>query len=153
MSKSKKTTTRTPRAALRIAVICDRVLETEDGSFSIINIRDKLIVLTRPDQDPEKRRIPVKLNGFLAFVYGDLTGEHDVRVMVRREGRRRRHFLTQRVNFKGGNKGVTIRLIIKFMLKREGLLWFDVFVDKRWYTGMPLNVVFEPIAMPDAATS
>jgi hypothetical protein len=142
MAKGKKTARRPPKPLLAAAVFCDKVLEEmSDGAMSAIRIVDTVTVTIPHGHDPEER-IPISLNALIAFKSGDVKGERTLRLRMRMPTGKRKVVMEKPITFLGGESGTNCRVRADFRIKKEGLYWIDVLVDRTRFTSMPLRISF-----------
>jgi hypothetical protein len=84
--------------------------------------------------------IPLKL--LLSLKSGDLTGPHEIRVVLRAPTGKSIEFHRQQIVLNGGEHGVNLKIRFAMPAKDFGLYWFDVMSGDDVLTGIPLKLVF-----------
>lgn len=136
---------------LAAALICDRVLQESDGALSAIRIIDQIVVGSEPDADTT-----VSVWLLVCLKGGELATNHQIRVAVRSPGGAIEE-IDQRPLELGsllpdGIPGANLVLQLTIGVQRPGDYWFDVEVDRRWLTAVPLRLVRASSASSAAAT-
>ncbi len=131
---------------LTMAVLCEKVLREQDGVLSVIRIIDRLthtvIGSSLPDTLPP---FDHQLVAALSFKSGQARGRAIVRVVIEQpSGMRLPQEIVQHVHFEGAERGINVLADLSLRLSQEGLYWFDVFLDDRLFTRIPLRVVYQP---------
>ncbi|MGB9071058.1 MAG: hypothetical protein WCC22_00170 [Terriglobales bacterium] len=137
------------RAYLTVAVFCDRVLTEADGTMSIIRVIDRFNV---PGTTPEM--IPTVLNFTLLILFraGFLRGKQTVGVRPISPDGETMPSWSFPVLFEGDNdRGCGLGAQLNLTVNKEGLYWFDVYLNDELVTRMPLRVVYQQGAIPTAA--
>lgn len=132
---------------LQTAVICDKVLQEKDGVCSAIRIIDR-ITRTAMGPTPAKQMEPFThpLALLLAMKAGQARGTYQVEIRpVKPNAEQSLPSLRSTVFFEGPDeRGVNLvsEMIIGF--DQEGLWWFDVYLNDRRITRIPLRIVYLP---------
>ena len=130
---------------LAAAVFCEKVLQEKDGVASIIRVVDRLIITASGPEPPEKMPpFTLRTTVFLSFKSGIAKGSATVKFIPTDPDRRR---LTPEtllpVFFEGDDRGADVVAEVTLQVKQEGLYWFEVWLDERLVTKMPLRVVYQ----------
>ena len=135
-----------PGPYLNSAVLCERVLQEQDGVASLIRIVDRLIV---SGSGPEGAIVaqPINLAAFINFKSGDARGSHDVVIQQESPSGIRQPEARLSVLFEGEDRGVNLVMGINFVPTEEGLHWFDIGLDETFVTRIPLRVVHQRTAL------
>lgn len=151
----KKTPKKTPKKVggpfLAAAVFCDNVLEekpadeSKGGVVSAIRIFDT-ITATLPAVIPEGVTPGFQVKALITFRAGDATGKHRLTIIKNGpDGKQDRHPVEAEIDFKGtGHKGVNVTITLGLPARNPGLYWFDVVLDGKVVTRMPLMLVIQP---------
>lgn len=132
---------------LQAALICDRVLQEQDGTLSAIRIIDRVLRLVGdPDSDLEPFQQQIWL--LIAFKSGAARGRFQVTIQVEKPSGEAGPQVKLPVHFEGEDRGVNIVLPTLFEADMEGLYWFDVNFSGTRVTRMPLRVVYQPQPQP-----
>jgi hypothetical protein len=156
MAKSKKQP-RKNGPYLAAAFFCDNVLEEKDGTLSAVRMLDQIKVTvpaSAPDDFPsEENKVPLAMAGLLSFKSGESPGPHTVRLEMESPTGKVSTAHEQTIPFAGQAHGGG-NLILRFVLRvnKGGLFWFNVYLDNKLMTTMPLQVTVER-EQPTQATS
>jgi hypothetical protein len=142
MARAKKPLRVRAKPLLACAVICDRVLEGDDGSMSVICTRDQVKLWVPDNADPETKH-PISLWALISFKSGEVVGERMLRLVMRTPLKKRRLVREQMITLNGAETGFNLRLSIEMRIKTPGLYWLDVFLERTRVTSMPLRVIIE----------
>ena len=127
---------------LAMAVLCERVLEEKDGVLSLIRIVDRLVHAAGPEGPEEMPAILAKLVMVLGFKSGAVHGKRTVTVRLVDPANEVKGEWTFPVLFEGEDKGANLIINMSLKLEKEGLHWFDVLLEKKLVTRVPLRVVY-----------
>ena len=138
------------------ACACDKVLVERDNTATLIRIVDTYTFPTPTTAIPPSSRPAVSFTLFISLKSGDLTGQHEVGLLLRQPNGKSPPAQRWPVVLNGGEHGVN--LTVDFTLAGEpgampemGLYWFDVLWGTDVLTSIPVRLkLAEPTA---AATS
>lgn len=136
--------TRTEGPWLTAALICERVLQEADGTLSAIRIVDRITNSAIGQGTPaEMPPMPVNLTLLIALKAGAAHGRHDLKVELEGpNGLRTPVAETISVLFEGEDRGANVVLALNWIAQHEGLYWFDVVLNERLVSRVPLRVVY-----------
>jgi hypothetical protein len=136
---------------LQAAIICERVLQEQDGTISAIRLIDRLTHFVRgPDAPETLPRFQQPITFLIAFKSGAARGRYEVQIRVEKPSTEQTDFGRWPVYFEGEERGVNLVFNVIFEPELEGLYWFDLFFQGERLTRMPLRVVYQPIPGPPA---
>lgn len=151
MAKSRRKAQRKAMPLLAAAVFCENFLEDKDGVVSLIRVFETLTVPKPPEQPPatEAKSPPVPnvipavpIIAVLAFRSGDAKGEYKLRTdVVMPSGKKLKAKTELPLTFLGGENGINVRSNITAPVKEEGVYWYEVRLEGRLITRMPLRIV------------
>jgi len=137
--------------SLRIAALCERVLEEKDGSLSLIRLIDRLVI-TAEGTDVPKELPPgqVPLTALMSWISG--LGNYEAKI---------------RVDFPDGNsfesptlpfyldsldkvQNLVVRLVLP--VKRSGIYWFNFVLGDEIKSRVPLRVIYQRKQLPRPRT-
>ncbi|HEV3449237.1 MAG TPA: hypothetical protein VG099_31665 [Gemmataceae bacterium] len=133
---------------LATAVFCDNVLREHDGTISAIRMVDQVrigIPANAPADVPSKeKRVQVITTGLLCFKTGDYPGSHKIRIVMESPDGKISEQQERMLEFTphehgGGN----LIFPTSIMVYRGGLFWFNVYLDDKLMTRMPLAITIE----------
>jgi hypothetical protein len=137
---------------LAAAVFCENLLEDRDNTVSPIRILDRITVQSPQAVPPDHTPMAI-VWVLVSFKAGDAPAAHTFRfVMNTPDGKRSDIAKDMKFNFAGKNEhGFNIKLQLPVPI-HNGLFWFDVYLDDRLVTRMPLRVAVElvaPVSSPE----
>ena len=137
--------------SLRIAALCERVLEEKDGSLSLIRLIDRLVI-TAEGTDVPKELPPgqVPLTALMSWISGLGNYEAKIRVIFP-DGN---SFETPTLPFYLDSLDKVQNQIVRLVLpvKRQGVYWFDFVLGDEIKRRVPLRVVYQRKQLPQART-
>lgn len=130
---------------LSAAVLCEKVLQEKDGVTSVIRIVDRLILTASGPIPPEQMpAMTVQLTAFVAFKSGLAKGSYTVKLVVKDEqGQPKGPEALLPIFFEGDDRGANLIVNMAFRVEKDGLYWFDVLLNGRLMTRMPLRIVYQ----------
>jgi hypothetical protein len=131
---------------LQMAVICERVLQEQDGVLSVIRVVDRLIQSAiGPGVSEQMAPFPVNLTGLIVLKAGEARGRYRVTVTLELpSGQQAPAQIELPVLLEGEDRGVNLVIQLGFQAEQEGLYWFNVDFEGTQLTRMPLRVVYQP---------
>jgi hypothetical protein len=129
---------------LQAAFFCEKVLQEKDGVMSAIRLVDRFTLSSSaegaPDLMPE---INVGISILIAFKSGDVKGKLELKVRpVAPSGQELPGFVGPLL-FEGADRGSSVVIQYGLSAKEEGIYWFDVILDNKLITKMPLRIIYE----------
>lgn len=139
---------------LQTALICERVLQEQDGVVSAIRIIDRLFFMLGDDGQPANPRHPVTF--LITFKSGAARGRYAIQVEREQpSGERSGPLFEAPLFLEGEERGVNLVVQAIFEPEQEGLYWFDVFfvvpsttqegARRTCVTRVPLRAIFQPM--------
>jgi len=130
---------------LQAALVCERVLTEQDGVLSLIRVVDRFFQREINTADPEQMP-PFTVNATIAIMLkaGAARGRQTLRLRPEVPAGIRLPEVSAPVFFEGEERGVNLLLPMQFQAAQEGLYWFDVILEDRLLTRIPLRVVYQP---------
>ena len=134
------------RAYLSLALFCEKVLTEADGTLSIIRIIDRFNI---PGTTPEMPAVPVNFTLMVMFRAGFLRGKQTVSVRPKSPDGVEMPSWNFPILFEGDNdRGAGIGAILNLVVNKEGLYWFEVYLNEELITMMPLRIVYQQTLLP-----
>lgn len=128
------------------AVICEKVLQEKDETISIIRMIDRVTLTAPASASPETLPpIPLNLNAFISFKSGSARGRHTVKFRTETPSGIKSPEQLLPVLFEGEDRGANLILNLNIVIDQEGVYWFDVFLEDRLLTRIPLRVLYQRI--------
>ena len=108
---------------LAAAVICERVIQEQDGGTTAIRVIDRVTFVSHEGSE----RLPQPIWFLIKLTSGAARG----------------------VFFEGEDRGVNVVLNALFAPAEAGLYWYDVFYGADRLTRIPLRAIFQTRAAPE----
>jgi hypothetical protein len=130
---------------LTAALLCERVIEDKEGTLTVVRIVDRVISSAIGQGTPEQMpSVPVSVTLLVAFKSGDAHGRSDLRIELEPPtGLRTPIAQMLSILNEGEDRGSNLVLNLNFTAQHEGLYWFDLILDDRLITRVPLRVVYQ----------
>ena len=136
------------RAYLSIAVFCEKVLIEADGVNSIIRVVDRFNVQGKTSEMPAT---PLNFMLLVVFRSGFLRGKQTISIRPKNPDGAEMPSWNFPTLFEGDNdRGVGVGAQLNIVVNKEGLYWFDVYLNDELVTRMPLRVAYQLTAIPTA---
>lgn len=133
---------------LQIAVLCERVLQEQDSVMSLIRIVDRFTQRAVGPNAPERMPpLPISATLVLSLKSGFARGSFQVRIRLRTPTGRELPSASLPVLFEAPHRGHNLIVPFELEAQEEGVYWFDVFLNERPMTQVPLQVVYERVSL------
>src|SRR6185312_10905474 len=129
---------------LLMAVLCERAQQDQYGSFSVMNVLEQLVAGTDSPDAPEA--MPTfRFQGSLAvsFASGDANGDHTLSIVPVEPSGERLETVSQVIHLRGEDHRATFVSNVSMDITAEGVYWFEVSLDMRVVTRIPLKIRYE----------
>jgi hypothetical protein len=126
---------------LQAALICERVLQEQDGVVTAVRLIDRVNFVS--SEDEERRSHPIAF--LISLKAGAAHGSYTVRVEVETPSTERHPILEAPVFFEGGERGVNLVVNARFEPEVAGLYWYDVYFQETRLTRIPLRAIFQTL--------
>ena len=137
--------------SLKIAVLCERVLEEKDGVLSIIRIIDRFVI-TAEGADLPKELPPghAKLTALMSWING--LGNYEAKMRV--DSPDGDSFETPTLPFYLDSLDKVQNLIVRLVIpiKRPGIYWFNFLLGEEVRRKVPLRVIYQRKEIPHPKT-
>jgi hypothetical protein len=129
---------------LNMAVFCEKVLQEKDGVLSAIRIVDRFTHSTSFDGAPDiMPPFNIGVSIVIGFKSGDTKGKWELKVKPFAPSGQELVGFTGPVFFTGEEQGATVVIQYGLMAKEEGVYWFDIMLNEKLFTRMPLRIIYE----------
>jgi hypothetical protein len=134
---------------LAAAFFCETAIEDKaDGAISAIRIIDQFRFVLDPSAPPnipsETHRLAIPLMLVLGFKTGDAAGDHALRIDLQAPSGKTKTAVQSVMRLAPQpNGGITIRMQTTIHVPEAGLFWFNVYVDDKEVTRMPMFISVE----------
>lgn len=128
------------------ALLCEKVLQEKDETISIIRMIDRITLTISALGSPET--IPsttINLSALIALKSGSARGRGTVKLRVELPSGLKLPDQLLPVLFEGDDRGVNLIVAINMIIDQEGIYWFDVLLDERLLTRVPLRILYQRI--------
>ncbi len=129
---------------ISLAVLCERVIEDKEGKLHLIGILDRLIFTASGENAPDKMPpASVQLTAVLSFKSGFAKGRYTVGLRPVNPSGVPAPVLSVPILLEGDDRGANVVLGVNAQLSEEGLYWFDVLLEQRVVSRIPLRVLYQ----------
>jgi len=130
---------------LAAALFCERVIEEKDGVLSIVRVIDRIIHSASGADTPEVMPpLSYGLTALICLKSGKASGAVQVRVDMESPSGLVKSGPSMTALMEGGegDRGQNLIMKMQMMFEEPGLYWFNVRVEDKIVTRMPLRVVY-----------
>ena len=132
---------------LKMAVMCERALQEKDGAISIIRVVDRLTqVASGPSAPEEMPTLGGRLTAAIMLTAGSARGSSQLRIDVELPSGITRQVASASVLLEGEDRGINVLMNLALTFSTQGLYWFNLYLDDRFLTRMPLRVVYRRVS-------
>jgi hypothetical protein len=132
---------------LQIAALCEQVLEEKTGVLSLIRIVDRLqVVIPTNSMGQAASPPPYTLTVIVSMRSGTARGSHELTIRPEAPNGMKQASFAVTVLFEGEDRGVNVVLPIPIQTDIEGLYWFDVLLDDKLLTRVPMRIVHQRVS-------
>ena len=131
---------------LTAALICERVLQEADGVHSAIRIMDR-IIHTVLDIDPPRQMAPFvyEIEILVMLKSGENPGMFKLSIQPVKPSNERMPPANYTLNLEApADRGMNVRARVKVSFDEPGLWWFDILLNDKKITRIPLRVMYQP---------
>ena len=127
---------------LVMALICEKVLQEQDGVKSAIRMVDRIThSVAGPDVAENMPPFGVNFQLLIRMKSGKKPGKHQIGVTLFDPRKKELGSITQTINLdQGANRGIDILIPLKMRIEQEGVFWFEIWCDDFLMTKTPLEV-------------
>lgn len=135
---------------LTAALLCEKVLQEQDGALSVIRVIDQVTHTAAGADVPQQMpAFILSLTALIALKAGQARGRYAVKLRPEDPSGTQLGTMEMPVQFQGEPSGANLVLEINLQVGLEGRYWFDVlFVaapgEERLLTRIPLLVLYQP---------
>ena len=139
---------------LQMAVFCEKVLQERDGVVSAIRIIDRINRRAAGPEAPEAMpAFDYQLTALVTLKSGRARGGVQVEIEPEGPSGIKQAPITVTAQMEGGERGQNLVINMKMNFKEPGVYWFNVYVDGRLITKMPLDVRYSRMSGPATSAS
>lgn len=134
---------------VKAALFCEKVLREADGVLTFVRMIDRVNVEAMgPDAPTEMPSTPFTLHNVVILSAGSALGRHELAIAPELpSGQLHTPIVSMSVNFDGGpERAVNILGQFTMNFQVEGLYWFNVYLDDKLITRIPLRVSYRRIS-------
>ena len=133
------------RAHLAMAVFCEKVLRETDNVLSVVRVIDRFNVV---GATPEMQPALLEFTILISFKSGFLRGKQPLTVRPKNPDGNDMPSMTFPMLFEGDeDRGNALITPTQFLVDREGLYWFEVYLNEELITRMPLRVAYQQLGL------
>lgn len=132
---------------VRMATVCERVIEEKDNVWTIVRIIDRLTRHAVGAAAPGEME-PFEVAATLAIHLdgGGARGSHEMSIRLEAPSGLSQPLLTMTVTFESEDRGVRFILPGRFTVNSAGLYWFHVLFNGQLLTKVPLRILYERLS-------
>ena len=129
---------------LETAVFCETVIESNDGTLSLIRIIDRITVAASgPDAPAEMPPVTQQLTVVLTLKSGSAQGRVDISLVMEKPNADTETLWSGSMLAEAPDRGQNFVLRFPVTFALEGLYWFHVYVEEeQLLTSMPLRLLY-----------
>ena len=133
------------RAHLAMAVFCEKVLRETDNVLSVVRVIDRFNVAgATPEMQPSLLQFTI----LISFKSGFLRGKQPLTIRPKDPDGNEMASMTFPMLFEGDeDRGNALMTPTQFVVNKEGLYWFDVYLNDELVTRMPLRVAYQQLGL------
>ena len=138
---------------LMASFFCERVLVEKDGVVSAIRIVDRFThTITGPDAPDKMPPFKISIALLIAFKSGDFKGKQDLTITPNAPSWQMLPGIIAPLLLEGNDQGANININYVFEAQEEGLYWFDVSLNGKLFTRMPLRTIYQKMLTTKGST-
>lgn len=137
--------------SLRIAALCERVLEEKDGALSLIRLVDRLVITAEGTNVP--RELPpgqVPLTAIMSWING--LGSYEAKIRVDFPDGNSFESITMPFLLDSLDKIQNLVMRLVFPVRRQGIYWFNFMLGDEVKSRLPLRVIYQRKELPSRRT-
>lgn len=135
---------------IQAAAFCETVIEGKDGVLSLIRLID-VVTVQEPLPDAPDLHPVTPMTMIITLKSGDFRGDAEVQIIAQRPDGSQEAAPVQTVALTGDERGANIRVDVLLGVQVPGLTWFDIRVNGRTLTRVPLRLVIPEQFSPGEA--
>ena len=134
-----------PGPHLVSALLCEKILDEKDSVKSLIRIIDRVLATGSGSEAPEKMpTIEFRAVLFVSFKSGNAQGPVPIKITLTKPSgiEEPQPLYDGTIHFDGGTRGNNLISNIQLRITEAGPYWFNVYVDAKFVTRTPLEVIW-----------
>ncbi|MDT4953581.1 MAG: hypothetical protein QOJ02_1719 [Acidobacteriota bacterium] len=124
------------------AVFCEKVLDEKDNILSAIRIIERLTVEFIQPVPPDPSPVMIETMILIKFATVGIEGEYNLHLKMRNPAGKESELVSLPIIVKTENPGFNFKASVSIGLTVEGFYWLLVYLDDKFFTQTPLEVVF-----------
>ena len=129
---------------LQAAVFCEKVLQEKDGVVSAIRLVDRFTLSSSVEGAPDLMpALNFSISILIALKSGDARGKWELKVKPFSPSGQELPGFVGPVLFEGEDRGASVVIQYGLAATEEGIYWFDVMLNDKLITKMPLRIIYE----------
>ena len=129
---------------IQAACFAEMVLRDDTGVFSLIRIIDRVSQTAAGPNPPEKMspfHYPLRI--FISLKSGKALGHSEICIVPELPNGETLDPIRLTAHFEGGEHGFSAVINFDINFSIEGLYWFEVYVEGKHVTSMPLRIIYD----------
>jgi len=129
---------------LQMAVFCEKVLQEKDNVLSAIRIVDRFTQSTSVEGAPDiMPPFTIGVSILIGFKSGDVKGKWELKLKPIAPSGQELPGFAGPIFFEGEERGANVVIQYGLTAKEEGIYWFDIMLNDKLLTRMPLRIIYE----------
>jgi hypothetical protein len=138
---------------LQAAFFCEKVLQEKDGVMSAIRLVDRFTLSSSAEGAPDLMpSINIAISILVSFKSGDAKGKWELKVKPLTPSGKELPGFVGPVLFEGDERGASVVIQYGLTANEEGIYWFDVMLNNKLITKMPLRIIYEKAQVTSTST-
>jgi hypothetical protein len=126
------------------AAICEHLIQDNRGVLSLIGIIDRVTITASGPKAPDKMPpTPVNVKLVVMLKSGGARGTHELALQVEAPDGSHGPKQCQTCHLEGEDRGFNWIVNTALTVNQEGLYWFEVLLDDRLITRIPLRLLYQ----------
>src|ERR1700674_1224195 len=139
-------TTESSGPYLVAALLCEKGLQERNETISVIRMIDRVTLSVNALGSPETMpSTTINLNALISLKSGSARGRGTVKLRMETPSGLKLPDQLLPVLFEGDDRGVNLIIAFNMVIDQEGVYWFDVMLDERLLTRVPLRILYQRI--------
>jgi hypothetical protein len=136
---------------IRIATLCEALIEERDGLWTVVRMLDRMTRHAVGPQAPgEMEPFTVSTHLALHIDTGEARGNHEIAIRLEAPSGLSEQLLATTVTLESADRGVRFHFPGQIAVTSAGLYWFIILFDNQVLTRVPLRILYERLT-PGAA--
>jgi len=137
---------------VQVAALCETVIESKDGVLSLIRVIDRYIHTVAGPAPPERlEAFSVSPVLVIMLKAGFMRGSYQVRIRAKTPSQQSLPDVSVPMLFEADHRGANVVLRMQLQIDEEGIYWFEILGGETLLTKVPLQIVYQRLALAGPA--